>query len=231
MIVTIHQPEHLVWLGLIDKISQADTFVIFDSVQYKKNYFENRNKIRTGGGWTWVTVPVKKHPLDTRIMDIEISYDVDWVARYLGLIQANYRSAPFFNTYYHRLENIITKRHRMLADLNIELLVWFLNCFGVAGKNIVRSSTLHIDPAIKGSDLCVEVCKKMGATRYISGPLGKEYLQSKDFEQAGIELVFHEFHHPTYNQFQGDFLPYMSAIDALFNHGPEARTVLFHCGN
>jgi len=85
MIVTIHQPEHLPWLGLFDKIRRADLFVILDCVQFRKNYFQNRNRIRTESGWTWITVPVRR-PLLAPINEIQIDLSSPLRQHYLNLI-------------------------------------------------------------------------------------------------------------------------------------------------
>ena len=63
MIVAVHQPQYLPWLGYFDKIDKADVFVLLDTVQFKKNEWQNRNKIKTAQGWQWLTVPVMyKYP-------------------------------------------------------------------------------------------------------------------------------------------------------------------------
>lgn len=225
MKVTIHQPEHLVWLGLIKKIADADIFVILDSVQFEKNYFQNRNKIKTQDGWMWLTVPVKKMPLITLIKDIEISYDQNWQDKYLKSLQVYYAKAPYFTEYYPAIEQIINKHHAHLADLNIELLIFLLQSFGVTGKTIVRSSSMGLQ-AVGGSAVCLEIAQKQGAHIYLAGPSGRDYLHLNDFAQAGIDVEFHHFDHPTYHQLHGDFLPYMASIDALFNLGPKAKDIL-----
>lgn len=225
MIVTIHQPEHLVWLGLIKKISDSDVFVILDSVQFEKNYFQNRNKIRTKEGWMWLTVPIKKSPLSTLIKDIEISYEEKWQKKYLKSLQIHYGKAPFFKKYYPQIEEIISKNHKLLVDLNIELLELVLKEFGVENKKIIRSSELEIKQGIGGSNVCLEICKKLSAKTYLSGPSGKEYLVLDDFNTHNIEVCFHEFKHPEYVQVHGEFLPFMSSLDALFNLGDEAKKI------
>jgi hypothetical protein len=226
MIVTIHQPEHLVWLGLLNKISQADIFVIFDDTQFKKNYFENRNKIKTAQGWTWLTVPVKSTSLNTKIKDIEISYDRDWQKKYLNTLVMNYSRAPFFKSYFPRIESIILKKHRFIMDLNLELLFLFMELFGIKKKTI-KSSELHLPENIEGgSNLCLEICRAIKADMYLAGSSGKDYLKLDCFKKAGIEVVFHEFTHPVYKQLHGDFQPFMSALDALFNLGPDAAKII-----
>lgn len=223
MIVTIHQPEHLVWLGLIKKISDSDVFVILDSVQFEKNYFQNRNKIRTKEGWMWLTVPVKKASLSTSIKDIEISYNENWQKKYLKSLQIHYGKTPFFKTYYPKIEEIVLKNHTHLADLNIELLEWILKEFGVENKKIVKSSSLGIEEGIGGSNVCLEVCKYFKPHVYLAGPSGRDYLILDDFKQHCIDVHFHDFSHPEYTQIHGSFLPYMSSLDALFNLGDEVK--------
>lgn len=229
MIVTIHQPEHLIWLGLVKKIDDADVFVILDSVQYRHGYVQNRNRIRTGSeqGWEWLTVPTVKHPLDTQIKDIEISYNVDWTKKYLNALRTNYGSAKYFKTYFPGIENIILKKHKMLVDLNIELIMFILKSFGISEKKILRSSEIDIGDAKGGSDVILGLCKQLGTKHYLAGPSGRDYLKLDDFEKEGIQVTFHEFHHPTYSQLHEPFMPGMSSIDMLFCHGQEVRDLLF----
>ncbi len=226
MIVTIHQPEHLIWLGLIKKISDADTFVILDSVQFRKNYFQNRNKIKTRHGSMWLTVPVKSAPLDTKIKDIEISYDQNWQEKYLNSIRTHYGASKYFKEYYPKIEQIVLKNHKYLADLNIDLINFFLDEFGVKGKKIIKSSEIDLDGILGGSNVCLEICKKNGECTYLAGPSGKDYLNLDDFDKEKIKVIFHEFEHPSYGQLHGEFLPGMSSLDALFNLGPEAKKIL-----
>jgi len=210
MIITIHQPEHLIWLGLIDKISQADIFVVLDTVQFRKNYFQNRNKIRTQNGWTWLTVPIKKHPLKTKIKDIEISYKQNWTERYLGLIKDNYKKSRYFDRYFPGLEKIILKKYQYLSDLNLELIKFILKHFNVKTK-IIKAFDLKLPETKSGSDKILEICKKLSADIYLSGISGKDYLNLSDFKTAGIKVRFQEF------DYSDDTL---SSIDLLFNSGP-----------
>lgn len=225
MILTIHQPEHLVWLGLIKKIADADHFVILDSVQFKKNYYENRNKIRTKDDWMWLTVPVQQHPLDTLLEDMKISYTLPWQKKYLKAVRVNYAKTPYFAQYYPALERIILGAGESLAKLNIALLKFALDAFGVITP-ITFSSSLGISRDIHGSDLCLEICKRMHANTYLAGPSGRDYLKLDTFKNACIEVQFHEFHHPEYPHIHGGPKPYMGFIDLLFMEGPQAKKTL-----
>ena len=192
-----------------------------DTVQFKKDDFQHRNKIRNKEGWTWLTVPLQKHSFDTLIKDIKISYDHPWQKKHLNLLKANYQSAPFFKDYFPKLEEIINSEHEFLADLNIRLIHFLLESFGIFGKKILRASELDLPEVRGGTRVNLEISKKINAHTYISGPAGKEYLDLAEFEKAGIKVLFHEFEHPVYSQIHGEFLPYMSAVDALFNMGPD----------
>jgi hypothetical protein len=226
MIVTIHQPEHMVWLGFIHKVLKADTFVILDTVQFRKNYFQNRNKIRSKNDFDWLTVPLSKASSKTLIKDIKISYDHGWEKTYLRKIYENYRKAPFFKNYYNTIEDIVHKKFESLVDLNLEILKNCFMWFNVKTEMVLASS-LNLENVIGGTEVNLQICKALDASVYLSGPSGKDYLDVNRFQEANIKIVFHEFSHPVYNQMYEPFLPYMSAIDLLFNYGDKAINILY----
>lgn len=225
MTITIHQPEHLVWLGFLDKILKSDIFVVLDGVQFKKNNFQNRNRIRTADGWRWITVPVKGHSLSTPIKDIEISEVSDWRRSYLDILKSSYKRADFFQPYYRTIEKILLKRHKLLADLNFELLMEFLNFFGIE-KKVLKSSEMGLPETLKSSDLLIKICQDLSGDTYLAGAGAHEYIEEGKFSEAGIKLEFQEFQHPVYKQVFDPFVPGMSSVDLLFNHGPKAKEIL-----
>jgi hypothetical protein len=219
MKITIHQPEHMPWLGLIDKINQADIFVVLDIVQFEKNNFQNRNKIRTNSknGYSWLTIPIKKHKLDTKIKDIEISYDFDWQKQYLNKIKENYKDLKNFNKYFSIIEKIILKKYKKLIDLNLEILNFILKEFDIKTK-ILKASDLGLPEIKKGSnEIIISICKELKGNKYLSGIGGKNYLKPELFEKENIKIIFQEFKHPIYKQQYPIFLEKMSSIDFLFN--------------
>lgn len=222
VIVTIHQPEHLPWLGFFHKISQADLFVILDSVQFRKNYFQNRNKIRTVNGWAWLTVPVKRN-INTLIKDVEIANDQNWRRKCWNSIYFTYKKAPFFGEYGSVLEKFYKQDWINLCELNIHIIEQFLKFLSLEPL-ILRSSEIGVHG--NGSELILDICKEVDADTYISGIFGNEYLNLSDFKKAGIEVIFQEFHHPIYKQLYEPFIPSMSIIDLLFNHGPDSRDII-----
>jgi len=227
MIVTIHQPEFLPWLGFIDKFHNCDIFVLLDDVQFEKNYFQNRNRIRTPSpqGWCWLTVPVlTKGRSGQSICEVEINNAVNWKRKHLSSFKQNYSSASHFEVYFEFLQEHYRKDWRRLVDFNIEIITWLADAFGLKGT-IVRSSELDVEGA--RSALLLDICQELGATVYLSGISGRDYLDLELFESAGINVRLQEFYHPIYRQCYEPFISCMSSVDLLFNYGSEAKRVLF----
>lgn len=222
MRITIHQPEHLPWLGFFHKIAQVEKLVILDNVQFSKNYFQNRNKVRTPNGWTWIKVPVNRS-IETSIKDVTIANDPRWKKKWLDTIYYNYKKTPYFDRYFERLSNLINKKWEKLSDLNITLLR-HLSTFLNIQTEFVLVSELNVNGT--GSDLLLNICKNIGADSYLSGISGKDYLKLKDFEEEKIAVEFQEFHHPVYKQLYKPFIPCMSIIDLLFNYGEKSLDII-----
>jgi hypothetical protein len=218
--VTIHQVEHLVWLGLLDKIYKSDVFVLADTFDFKKNYFENRNKIRTKEGWQWLTVPVEKEN-HKPINEVSIIYNETWQKKYLGALKQNYSNSPCFNRYYPEIEMCIMEKYGQtiyISDLNEILLKLFLKWFNIKTP-VILSSTLRLNESLRSSERLLEICQKVNADTYLSGSSGKDYLNLNLFGKNNIKVVFHEFIHPIYSQQFEPFIPGMSSLDYLFNCG------------
>ena len=224
MYLTIHQPEFLPWLGFFHKISLAETIVILDDIQYRHQYFQNRNKIRTKDGWTWLIVPVQHQPLDEwQIRTVEIDNKIRWQRKIFGSIEVNYSKCPYFEDYWPKLKEIIQRDFPRLVDLNMEIIRYLFRAFGL-NREIRYSSEFGITS--KKGDLVFDICKAAGASMYISGISGKDYLDLTRFTEAQIQVVFQEFQHPVYQQRYSPFIPCMSSIDLLFNHGANSKDIL-----
>lgn len=220
MIVTIHQPEHLPWLGFFNKLSKAELFVILDSVQFEKNYFQNRNRIIGSNGAQYIGIPVNMsgHMSGTiATTEIAIKSNPTWKRKYLNTIKMGYSKHPFFAEVYPILEDAINLDTTYVADINIAIFQKFAEKMGFQPKYI-RSSELDVS-GLK-SDLILDICKCVNATTYIAGPSGRDYLDMESFENANIEVVFNDYHHPEYPQRKTkEFVPYMSALDLFMNCG------------
>ncbi|MEW6593799.1 MAG: WbqC family protein [Thermodesulfobacteriota bacterium] len=221
MIVSIHQPAYLPWLGYFDKIKRADLFIYLDTVQYQKNSFQNRNKIRTKSGPIWLTVPVETSGrlYTTPLKEIAIDNRRDWRAKHRRALMMHYGRSRMFDAVFPRLEPFYLRSWERLADLCWEMMVEFNRMLGI-GTRIVRASELEVGEGGK-SDLVLNICKATGATTYLSGSLGRHYLVLDDFAAADIEVVFQDYVHPTYTQQYPGFEPFMGIVDCLFNE-PDA---------
>ena len=222
MIVSIHQPQFIPWLGYFDKISQSDCFVILDNVQFKKNEFQNRNKIRTPEGWQWLTVPVSyKFPM--RIDQVPINNQTNWKHKHTQSLLANYRKAPFFDNVFPLLETMYREDWERLTDLNTWGVVELCKALGIKTEiRYARDFDLPEEPTGR----LVKICKDLDATNYLSGAGGKGYLETESFDGAGIEVTFQDYHHPTYEQRNDAFEPYMSVVDLMMHCGADSLGVL-----
>lgn len=226
MVVTIHQPEHLPWLGFFDKIRQADVFVILDHVQFRKNYYQNRNRIRSADGALWLTVPVlTKGSSEQAINDVLINNQGSprWRDKCWGSLVQCYRKAQYWSTYAEEFERLYCTPWTRLVELNEAIIRSLLGAFSIKAK-VVKSSELNAEG--RRGDLVLNICRRVGANIYLSGVSGQEYLDHDKFAAADIKVQYQEFHHPIYKQVYEPFLPCMSSIDLLFNYGPASLDVL-----
>jgi len=224
MVLSINQPAYLPWLGYFHRIYCSDLFVFLDNVQFEKNSFTNRNKIKTAQGSQWLTVPVRlKEHFEKAINEIEIDNSQSWQENHLKAIYLNYKKAPFFEEYFPAIERFYKREWRMISDLNYEMMNFFLEKLGI-GTKVTKSSELGVKE--KKDKLVLEISKSMKAKVYLSGILGKDYLKAKDFSQEGINLEFQNYNPPKYNQRYQEFLPNLGIIDLLFNEGPESLKII-----
>lgn len=225
MRVTIHQPEHMPWLGFFHKINMADVYVVLDNVQYRRRYFQNRNKIRTKEGWQWLNISLKKEPRDSLLIkNVSISDEgLRWRTKNLNTIYHNYCKAKYFKYYWEEFKLIYSRNCTSLLDLNMELLKFFFRKLDIKTR-IQLASALNVS-GTKG-ELILNICKALKARIYISGVSGKDYLDFQKFNDNHIEIIIQEFHHPIYTQLYEPFIPCMSIIDLLFNYGDKSLDII-----
>ena len=221
-IVSIHQPGYIPWMGFFKKIQSSDVFIFLDDVQFEKNGWHNRNKIKTAENWMWLTVPVRAK-LGMNLNEIKIDNSVKWINKHKKSIELNYSKTEFFSEYWKGFETIFEKKYEFLIDLNIEFINQILEILDIKTK-IIFSSSLGISE--KKSERILEICKAVNSSNYISGIMGEDYLNKEDFEKNGISIDFQDYQHPIYKQNYESFLPNMSIIDLLFNEGNNSKKIL-----
>ena len=230
MIVAIHQPHYLPWLGYLHRMAQVDAFVLLDHVQFERRNYQNRTMIRMNDEARWLTVPVIQHSQQERIIDKEVDNRLEsagkwWSHAHLATLRHVYGRAPFFDTYAPQLKALLEARHDKLVDLNQAGLDLLREAFGI-GTRLVKSSELGVEGA--RGDLILNICKAVGADTLMVGFGGSRgYLDADAFKRAGVGITYHQFTHPEYPQpGKAPFLRGLSALDMLFNCGPQSRELL-----
>lgn len=216
-IIAIHQPETFPWAGYLNKMLNADEFIILDDVQYKKNNFQNRNRIIMNGKPTWLTLPIDtKGRLESTIADTRIAYTVDWKSRLKHLLEVAYSKSLYYKDIMPELETIINQADESLLVFNMHIIAFLRYYLGITTP-IIYSSKLNITS--HKTDLVFDICKECGATTYLSGEGGRNYLELDKFNEADIEVLYQSFDSTLrYNNMTE---PYMSVIDIIMNNSRE----------
>ena len=219
MIVAIHQPNYLPWIGYFAKIAATDVFVFFDTVQMPMaKSFVSRNRILTAHGSLWLTVPTNHGSKDLLINNAEIVRGV-WPRKHLRTIEVAYAGSADLKDVVSLLQTEILSDYRYIADLNIALILKIAQLLGIEGKKFIRASELGL--ICEGKDQVHEILEKLGATRYVtgSGAGSKQTIDEEEFAKHGISLDYLRSDFGVYPQrFRGDGKPY-SVIDPILNFG------------
>jgi hypothetical protein len=223
--VVVLQPGYLPWLGFFDQLHRADVFVYYDDVQFDKHGWRNRNRIKTQTGPSWLTVPVRHGGKGFQtILNVEIDVRTPWARKHVSSIRQAYARAPFVTRYLPALEELLERKWERLVDLDIALAALMAQWFGLQ-RRIERSSTLGIEGS--RSERLVNICRRFGATKYLSGDAAQNYLDTALFVQHGVRVEWQQYVHPAYPQLHGEFVPYLSALDLLLNCGDDAPLIAF----
>ncbi len=228
-IVVIHQPDFIPYLGFFHRFLNADMYIALDHVQFvhSNRSWTHRDKIKTAQGEKWLTVSVKKAPRDTAINRIELSADTDWRQDNLRLVEQNYRKAPYFAELMPEIERLYALPCRMLHEFNMASIEMLMDMLDVRIPWVWSSG---LNPVGAKNELLVDLLQKVSATHYLSGVGARDYFDPIPFAKAGIEVVWQDFTHPVYTQQFGEFVPYLSALDVLFNHGIAASREILRRG-
>ena len=215
MICAAHQPNYIPYLGFFDKYKKADVFILYDTAQYAKNDFHNRNRIKTAHGPLWLTIPTNIH-LGQRINEAMVA-DKDILGKHLDIIRGHYEQSAEFEGAMEWLAEVYRSAGNVqkLVDINVPVLRSFFKVFAPE-KKVFLASELGLDLNVKSTAALVAMCKIVGADTYLSGAGAKSYLDESLFSQAGIAVKWQDFHQPEYPQLWGEFIPNLSVVDALF---------------
>jgi len=226
MIVSIHQPHFLPWMGYMNKVMNSDKFVWLDTVQFRKNYFQNRTKIKSIAGTPlWLTLPVHNH-LGDLISDIRIS-ESDWKKKIIGKVHANYSKAPYYSKYSEGLYEVWAGcESDRLTDINLATFMHLKKLLNIQ-TDVIVASEMQVESSDPTGRL-VEICRKLGASAYIAGRGGKDYMNLAEFEKENVRVIWQDFDpgKVRYAQIGDGYLAGLSIIDCLFNVGLETAESL-----
>ncbi|MGR6431038.1 WbqC family protein [Rhizobium sp. PAMB 3174] len=222
MRIAIHQPHAFPWLGYLNKVKTVDLFVLLDETQYVKQEWQNRNYISHFGARRMITIPLQKSDHDEFIKNKYISYDHNWQRNIWSIINNNYKGAPFWREYEAPLKSVIFKRRTKHVDFCVDILYLLMSLFNIK-TTVIKASELG-ELCEKKTELVLEICKKVGAKAYLSGVGARSYLLEGRFKQEEIDLLWQDYPHPHYGQFDstGSFRSHLWSFDALMNLGRDA---------
>lgn len=222
MIVAIHQPQFMPWLGYFDKMDQVDCFVLLDQVQFKKNEWQNRNRIKTVQGPMWLTVPVT-HRFPASLLEVKVNRAVNWRHKHLQALRTNYSRAEGWERARPELEALYAGDPEGLVEANRASIDWLRLQLGVVTPMRLASEMILSDEPTRR---LVDVCRAVGADTYLAGADGRRYMDLEAFSAAGISVVFQEYEHPEYPQLFGSFVSHLSALDLVLNCGVRSGEIL-----
>jgi len=227
--VVIHQPDFLSYLGFFHRLLHADLYIALDDVQFvsSSRSWTNRDKIKTLNGGKWLTVSVKKTSRNTLINQVSLNKNIDWKLKNLDLLKQNYKKTAYFDEVFPYIERLYENNTENMSSFNMASIEILLELFDIKIE-IIKSSSL-LTTQVK-SERLVELLEQVDATHYLSGVGAKDYHIGQPFDSADIRVLWQEFVHPIYPQLYGEFIPYLSSIDLLFNCGKEqSRKILRSC--
>ncbi|WP_345993670.1 WbqC family protein [Sulfurimonas sp. HSL-1716] len=227
--IAILQSNYIPWKGYFDLISSVDEFIFYDDVQYTKNDWRNRNKIKTFQGVQWITIPVEQKNLEQKIKDTKVA-DNRWNKKHWSTISQSYAKAKYFQEYKDIFEELYLKgEEKYLSEINYKFIMTINKILGITTK--IRWSD-EFELSNGQTEKLLAICKQCDANVYLSGPAAKNYFNKNLAKQENIQVEWIDYSgYPEYNQL---FLPFehsVSIIDLIFNEGRNATQFMksFEC--
>ena len=217
--VAILQSNYIPWKGYFDVIAAVDEFILYDDVQFTKNDWRNRNRIKTPTGVSWLSIPVGQD-INRLICEVELK-DKRWQTKHWATLQQNYARANCFENVSRELKGLYLEReYSQLSEVNRVFIQFVCKTLGIQTK--ISNSW---DYAAGGgqTERLLQLCEQAGATEYVSGPAARSYIDETAFAERDIALSWFDYSgYPEYTQLWGDFAHDVSILDLLFNCGDAA---------
>jgi hypothetical protein len=216
--VVILQSSYIPWKGYFDLINLADEFIFYDDVQYTRLDWRNRNKIKTFAGLKWLTIPVG-YNMDWKICEVKMKNQL-WKRKHKKTIEQNYSRAAHFEEFRNILNELYDNDQNNLSAFNQKAIMTISKVLDI---NTKFTDVRDYSPVGYRTEKLIDLLKKTGADKYISGPSAKNYLEESRFEEEGIKLEYFSYEgYPEYRQLHGSFVHEVSILDLIFNEGNNA---------
>ncbi|MFY9074605.1 WbqC family protein [Malaciobacter mytili] len=216
--IAILQSNYIPWKGYFDLINMVDEFIFYDEVQYTKNDWRNRNKIKTSKGVQWLTIPVRQKSLDQKIKDTKIT-DKKWNIKHWRTISQNYVKSKYFKEYKDTFEELyLTCDEEYLSQINYKFITAINEIIGITTR--IRWAS-EFDLLEGQTEKLIGICKDCNANIYLSGPSAKNYFNEKLAKEENIEIEWMDYcGYPEYEQLHSPFEHGVTILDLIFNKGP-----------
>lgn len=217
----LHQPNFVPWVKLMAKIVYSDVYVAYDSVQFTRTEFHNRQRLRARNGDVLLSVPVRgarhRQPLDA----VQLPGDTDWRGYHLRILQQEYRRSEHFSEVFTLVSGVYAADRRTLVEHNLELLRAVLDYLRVDARLVRASSLTH---AGDNTDRLIQLTRAVGADEHVTSTwdTARRYIEWDRVRAAGITVRSQEFSHPVYRQPFEPFVPDLGVLDLLFARGRRA---------
>lgn len=208
---------------------QAEKLVLLDDVQFPLGgNWVNRNRLKNDQGELWLTVPVWKRGRSFQPIDkVEICNEENWQNKHFLSLEHAYKNAPYWDEHLRFFQEIYSKQRQNLLELNLKILDCLRLALGIT-QPFLRSSTLAIEA--KGSQRLVDICKGVGARKYLTIASSHKFLDEELFRHHGIQLVYYKYEPPIYPQLWGDFIANLSVSDLILTCGPKSAGLIKKAG-
>ena len=221
MRASILQSNYLPWRGVFDLIRMADVHIILDDAQYTRCDWRNRNRFKLSGGTHWLTVPVKRHPVETPIDGIEID-GFQWAHQHRNFISASLSGSPFYSDVLPLIAGMDKFTH--LSPLNQTLIGRICDYLEITTPRI---NARDLGCTGRKTEKVLAICKKVGADYYVSGPAARQYLDTDLLQDNGISVEWKDYNYEPYPQKWGAFDGNVSVLDLIANLGPQAKNHIY----
>jgi hypothetical protein len=226
MIVTANQPYFAPYPGFFHKARLAGCLVILDDVQFPhKTTWITRNRFKNDQGTLWMTIPVHKKGLGLqKISEVRICSAGNWKRKHLQSFKSAYAHAPFLSDHLDAIERMYGELgDDRILDLNLAIMRYILDYLKIDIQMVLMS---QLGVAGKGASLIFEICKSLGADRFMVQSSALAYYDAAQFESQGIELISFKKPEYIYPQMWGDFIGNLSVLDMMFTCGTKARDII-----